>query len=313
MARAVQVFKDHMIEAELLSAAQDAARQAKAKRAAALERLTGGFDAVVGDLVAALSTSSSEMQITAQSMSATAEQTNQQAAAVTSAAEQASANVQTVASAAEELSSSIAEINQQVTRATAIVGKAVDQTRRTDAAVDALAAGAQKIGEVVTLIQKISDHTNLLALNATIEAARAGNAGKGFAVVASEVKALANQTGNATKEIADQIAQIQTATHGTVAALRSIETMILEVSEVASNIAASVEEQGVATQEIARNVQHAAQGTEEVTANIAGVKDAARTTGTAAVQVLNAAGGLTQRADVLRSEVESFVKQVKAA
>jgi methyl-accepting chemotaxis protein len=313
MAEAVQVFKDSMIEADRLAAEQEAERQVKAKRSATLEALTEGFEAKVGQMTTALSSAATEMEATASSMSATAEQANQQSMAVAAAAEQASANVQTVATAAEELSSSIQEIGRQVAQSTRVTDKAVEDTKRTDAVVQSLAVAAQRIGEVVKLIQDIAGQTNLLALNATIEAARAGDAGKGFAVVASEVKALANQTGKATEEISGQIGEIQTATAQAVEAIRGISSTIDEVSQIAATIAAAVEEQGAATQEIARNVQHAAQGTEEVTSNIVGVKEAATTTGAAAAQVLSAAGDLSQQSNQLSTEVDQFLAGVKAA
>src|SRR5262249_8799086 len=153
------------------------------------------------------------------------------------------------------LSSSVAEITRQVAQSAKIAGQAVTDAKRTDETVQMLAAGAQKIGEVVTLIQQIANQTNLLALNATIEAARPGEAGKGFAVVASEVKSLANQTAKATEEISAQVEQIRGATDQAVAAIRGIGGVIDEINQIAAAISAAVEQQGATTQEIARNVQ----------------------------------------------------------
>jgi methyl-accepting chemotaxis protein len=313
MAAAVQVFKDNLEAADRLTAEKEAEQQAKEKRGAVVDALTKGFEAKVGQLVATLSSAATEMESTARSMTATAEDTNDRSLTVAAAAEQASTNVQTVASAAEELSASVAEIGRQVAQSTQIAGKAVEDAARTDVVVQSLATGARKIGDVVSLISDIASQTNLLALNATIEAARAGDAGKGFAVVASEVKALANQTGKATDEISSQIAQIQQTTKEAVSAIQGIGGTIREISEIAAAIAAAVEEQAAATQEIARNVQEAARGTQEVSGTIGGVKQAATETGAAANQVLGAAGELSLHSAQLSTEVDEFLRGMKAA
>ena len=314
MAATVLVFKDSMTETERLRAQQEAVkRQAAAEQKAALTRMADGFEGKVGRLVGMLSSASTELEATAQSMTGTANQSNRQAAGVTSAAEEASSGLQTVASAAEELTASIGEISRQVAQSSRITGKAVDDAKRTDAIVRALAEGAEKIGAVVGLITNIASQTNLLALNATIEAARAGDAGKGFAVVASEVKSLATQTGKATQEIGAQITQIQAATKEAVEAIRGISTTIEEVSSIATAIASAVEQQGAATSEIARNVQQTSQAARDVTAGISGVSQAASETGAAAGEVLTAASGLSKQAEQLSSEVGTFLAGVRAA
>jgi methyl-accepting chemotaxis protein len=313
MANAVQVFKDNMIRGDELAAAQAAENEAKQKRAARLEALTTSFESKVGALVQSLSAAATEMESTASSMTSLAEQGNSKAMMVASASEQTSANVQTVATATEELSASIQEISKQVATSSRIANQAVEDARATDAVVQELAVGAQKIGEIIQLINDIAGQTNLLALNATIEAARAGDAGKGFAVVASEVKSLATQTAKATDEISAQINQIQAATGQAVTAINGIGTTIQEMSEIAAAIASAVEEQGAATLEISRNVQQAAQGTEEVSRSIIDVKQASTETGAASTQVLGAAGELARNSNDLSSEVDSFLAGVKAA
>jgi methyl-accepting chemotaxis protein len=314
LARSLDVFKTNALETRRLRREQEEQkRRAEAEQKAAVNNLADAFERNVKGVVDAVASATTELRVAAQSMSNTAVQTSQRSGVVTAAIGQTSANVQTVASASEELSASIGEIGRQVTQSATVAGQAVDQAARTSQSVEGLARAAQKIGEVVRLIEGIAGQTNLLALNATIEAARAGEAGKGFAVVASEVKALANQTARATEEIQNQVSEIQLATSGTVGEINSIATVIGEINQVTTAIAAAIEEQGAATGEIARNIQQAAIGTQEVSDNISSVSAAADETGAAAHQVLGAVTELSEQAERMRGEVASFVAAIRVA
>jgi methyl-accepting chemotaxis protein len=313
LARALAVFRDNAREKVRIEAAQQEERQKKEQRQQAIEREIARFEGSVRDLLKAMGDAAGEMRRTSEAMSATAVQTGRQASAVNTASQSASANVQTVASAAEELSASIAEIGRQVAQAEDVVAQAVAQARQTDRATRGLVDLAERIGQVVQLINDIASQTNLLALNATIEAARAGEAGKGFAVVASEVKSLANQTAKATEDIAAQVAAIRSATTGAVDAIKDVTVVIGRVNEISTSIASAVEEQGAATNEITRNTQEAARSTEAVSANIAGVSEGAGMTGKSAEHVLAAASELSQVSEKLSSEVTVFLYAIRAA
>jgi methyl-accepting chemotaxis protein len=313
MARAVEVFKQNALTAERLTAAQLTEDRAKLARMERLNGLTAAFESKIGGVVRALSGAAGEMQLASTSLGSTAEQTKRQSLSVAAASEQASTNVQTVASAAEELAASISEIARQMAQSTKVSQAAVSGASRASTVIGGLADAAQRIGEVVRLINDIASQTNLLALNATIEAARAGEAGKGFAVVASEVKILANQTGKATEDIAQQVTAIQAATQQAVDAVNQISRIIGEINQISATVAAAVEEQGAATREISRNVQEAANGTQEVNTTIAGVTQAATETGAAARQVAAVAQTVADKSGDLRTEVEGFLAGVKAA
>ena len=314
MAEALEVFRNGMMEAEELRKAQETQKQQAAEeRRIAMNDLADKFEQSIGEVVGNVTQASSRLQGTAEEMARTAEETSGQSTAVAAASEQVTANVQTVASATEELSASIREIAQQVAEASRMTNEAVGQARSSTQEVQGLTDAAQRIGDVVRIINDIAGQTNLLALNATIEAARAGEAGKGFAVVASEVKALASQTTKATDEIASQIKAMQEATVRSAQVITHIAETIDQLSQSSTAIASAVEEQGAATQEIARNVQQAAVGTTEVAGNITQVSQAANVTGSAATSLLSAAGTLSKDGAALKKQVDGFLREIRAA
>jgi len=292
---------------------QTASEREEAARKAAMHKLANAFEAAVGGIIETVSSASTELEAAANTLTRTADTTQQLSTVVASASEEASANVQSVASATEEMSASISEIGRQVQESSKIAIEAVKQAEHTDARINELSKAAARIGDVVKLITSVAEQTNLLALNATIEAARAGDAGRGFAVVAHEVKALAAQTAKATDEISSQITGMQTATEESVAAIKEIGGTIGRISEISATIAAAVQEQGAATQEISRNVGEAAKGTAQVATNITDVNRGASETGSACAQVLSSAHSLSNESNRLKAEVGKFLNTVRAA
>jgi methyl-accepting chemotaxis protein len=313
IAGAVQVFKETIIEADRLRAEQsEVEKRGNEKRRADMHRLANEFEQEVGNIVNTVSSASNELELAAATLSRTAETTQSLSSTVAASSEEASANVKSVAAAAEEFSGSVAEIGRQVLESRRIAAEAVKQAETTNTRMTELSQSATRIGDVVKLITSVADQTNLLALNATIEAARAGNAGKGFAVVAQEVKALAAQTSKATDEISAQIAAMQMATEGSVAAIKEIGDTINRIAEIATTIASAVEEQDVTTQEISRNVQQAAVGTTQVASHITDVSCSANETGSASSKVLFSAQSLSKESNHLKQEVKRFLSTIRA-
>ncbi len=267
------------MKARLAYAAQEREeqeRKARDDRGRALREMAETVEREAGAAVEEVAERTNAMARDAEGMAESAGRVSGSSQGVAAAAEEALANAQAVASATEELAASIREISSQVTYAGTVTAEAVADGEQAQGTIRSLAEEVGRIGEIATLINDIASQTNLLALNATIEAARAGEAGKGFAVVAGEVKNLANQTARSTDEITRQIGKIKALTGAAVGAVSSIGGTIGRIDEVASSIAAAMEEQSAATQEISRNVVETSAAAQEVAKLIATVsRDAA--------------------------------------
>jgi len=306
LAKSVAVLQSFASERSRLHGEQERQQAARESRQKSIEHLITGFERDVATVVSNVSGHAAKLETTAESLTKVAGTTTSRATSVAAASDQATANVTTVAAAAEELSRSISEISSQIVLTSSNMGKAAEAAESTNRKVAGLAAAAGKIGEVVTLITQIASQTNLLALNATIEAARAGEAGRGFAVVASEVKTLAAQTEKATETIGTLVNEMQVSTNEAVASIEAIARTMSDVNGMTTSMAAAVEQQGAATNEISDNVQQAAQGTRHVSETIGGLTRAADEASSSAASVLSASREVGETA-------RSLLKAVSAA
>jgi methyl-accepting chemotaxis protein len=314
MARALEVFRASMTEAEALRLEQENLKQVAAtERRTSLLRMAEEFESAVGGVVEAVSASSTEMRQSAQILTRSAQSTSDKSGEIVALSDDASRNVSAVAGASEELFASISEISQRLAQAVRTTGDANAEARTAAGLMENLERATAKIGEVIGLINSIASQTNLLALNATIEAARAGEAGKGFAIVASEVKALARQTADATDEIRAQVGAIQQEATAALKSISGVTRTVTDISELVTAVAAATEEQTAATQEISRRVQQVATGTEAVSVNMSLVADAMGSTRTEAGQVLEAATDLAERGSTLKHKVGAFLETIRAA
>ena len=313
MSRALDVFRVDRIDSERLKAErQHLEADAYAERIGLAAAMANDFEVVVGGIVSSVTISAVEMQGSAESLLTLAQWTTDEVTTVAHSIRSASTTMQTVAGETEELSQSVTEISLQMARSVDVANKAVAEANRTTTSMEGLSRSAQRIGVIVDVINDVARQTNLLALNATIEAARAGEAGRGFAVVATEVKVLADQTARATDDIRRQIADIQNAAAGSVAAIGQISTTIGDMARITVDITAAVDVQSGATRDIARETQTTARTTSAVSGQLDRLRDGAVTTGTAATKMLAAANDLNRQSARLREEASHFVASVRS-
>ncbi len=313
LATSIAIFQAVMRHNEQLTKTVRDDSEAKLKRQNLIDAEAARFSADVEGTLNDLMKMSRRAKTAATELTEAVNITLERTGRANEASAESTANVRDIASAADELAMSVMEIERQVSQSHAIAIRAVDEAEATNLTVNELSDAAQRIGDVIRMINEIAEQTNLLALNATIEAARAGEAGRGFAVVAGEVKALAGQTAKATDEIGQHIAGMQQATDRSIAAIGAIKSTIRNIGEISSAIAAAVTEQGAATQEIARSVETASQRSRETADQIGRVSEATGISRTHADAAHDVSDRLNQLASRIRGQMDQFFERLRAS
>ena len=307
MTKAFAVFHGNMVDRAKIQKEQAGDRDRDQRRQDELNQLVGIFANTIQGVFSKVSSSSQEMASTATHLLDNATATSEQSDLLNRESNETASIVTTVSSAAEELTASIQEIQRRVEHSASISDKAISLAQSTKENFADLLNAAGQITSVVDLIKDIAEQTNLLALNATIEAARAGEAGRGFAVVANEVKELATQTAKATGEIGDQVGAVQRTARDAEEALSAINGTISEIHEVSSSITAAVTQQQGATQEIAQSVEVVASSAGRVSESVNVVRQSADKGHESARDVQEAAHTVSHEAEILSSEVSTFL------
>ncbi len=284
---------------------------ADAQRAKMVRELSERLEREIGSMAGEMTEASRKLDTAVGSVRKAGGDCLRQTGDAANAARAVDGSVSAIAGVLDRLSSTSQQISGDTSKAREISQAAAVDSDRATTVMTSLRAAAEQIASVVKLINAIASQTNLLALNATIEAARAGEAGRGFAVVANEVKALSRQTADATKQIADQVSNLQKETAAVDEALGRIHATIGSIQTINGTVAAAIDEQAVLTAEVSRTLDRSRQ---DAVAAEKRIGDAEQTLGgvTRTLEELSTLSqNISMRAGSLGSRIGDVVRQVR--
>jgi methyl-accepting chemotaxis protein len=314
MIDAIEVFRRNTLEIQAMqNSNRKADEQRVLKRKEEMNALAEEFENSVKTIAIRLAGSVTVVRSNAETMSKAANDTSEQSNSTAKTVVGTQENVDSVAQAASELTHTIDGLAQRTNNVLQLANGMSEQSETSNSELERLVASVEQIMPITNLIQGIAQQTNLLALNATIEAARAGEVGKGFAVVAAEVKALAQQSGKATEEIARKIGAVRETCAAVVSTNGQVIAAIQNLRMFANEISTAVEEQSAATVGISANAQLAAESSRVVAANILDLNGRADATYATSNEVLEATGHLLSHTRDVQVNVENFLRHVRSA
>ena len=283
----------------------------KAQKKKDMADLADAFQNRTQSIISSVAAASTQLSQTAELMSESIAQSNNNVQGAVESSEETYQNVQAVAAAAEEMSATIKEISEQTQTVNVLISESAARVEGADEHATELQEASEQVRNVIQLISNISSQINLLALNATIESARAGEAGKGFAVVANEVRNLAGQTDKSIQDIEKVIHNMSRASDGVITALGGIKESVDKILGSSAGVASAVEEQSAVVNDIAQNMNVATHKTEAVKENIMTVSKLSGEAEQNSQQVLMASQDLSQQAETLEGEVRQFLHEIR--